>query len=75
MRLKKEILIIEEIGAALVDDDQVGRAEDDQVDGLQGGDHHLVDSAGYEDEEHAVGEILENKYFSTSEASPRYLQL
>ena len=46
-----------------MDDDQVGRAEDDQVDGLQGGDHHLVDSAGYEDQQHAVGEILE-KYCS-----------
>ena len=42
-----------------MDDDQVGCAEDNQVDGLQGGDHHLVDSAGYEDQEHAVGEILQ----------------
>ena len=53
-----------------MDDDQVGCAEDDQVDGLQGGDHHLVDGAGYEDQQHAVGEILE--IFLLTEASPRY---
>ena len=63
MRLEQEVLVVEQVGAELVDDDQVGRAEDDQVDGLQGGDHHLVDSAGYEDQQHAVGEILE-KYCS-----------
>ena len=36
MCLEKKVLVVEQIGAALVDDDQVGCAEDDQVDGLQG---------------------------------------
>ena len=58
MCLEKEVLVVKQVGAGLVDDDQVGRAEDDQVHGLQGGDHHLVDGAGDEDEEHAVGEVL-----------------
>ena len=53
-----------------MDDDQVGRAEDDQVHGLQGGDHHLVDGAGDEDQQHAVGEILQNISLKT-EAPPR----
>ena len=58
MCLQQKVLVIEQIGAELVDDDQVGGAQDDQVDGLQGGDHHLVDGAGDEDQQHAVGEIL-----------------
>ena len=70
VRLEKKVLVVEQIGAALMDDDQVGCAEDDQVDGLQGGDHHLVDGAGDEDQQHAVGEIL--KMFLLTEASPRY---
>ena len=65
-------MVVEQIGAELVDDDQVGCAQDDQVDGLQGGDHHLVDGAGDEDQQHAVGEILE--IFLLTEAPPQQLQ-
>ena len=72
VRLEQKVLVVEQVGAELVDDDQVGRAEDDQVDGLQGGDHHLVDGAGDEDQQHAVGEILE--IFLLTEAPPQQLQ-
>ena len=58
MCLEQEVLVVEQVGAGLVDDDQVGGAEDDQVHGLEGRDHHLVDGAGDEDQEHAVGEVL-----------------
>ena len=61
--LEQKVLVVEQVGAALVDDDQVGRAQEDQVDSLQGGDHHLVNGAGYQDQQHAVGEILKT-YFS-----------
>ena len=60
MCLEQEVLVVEQVGAGLVDDDQVGGAEDDQVHGLEGRDHHLVDGAGDEDQEHAVGEILKH---------------
>ena len=70
VRLEEKVLVVEQIGAELVDDDQVGCAEDNQVDGLQGGDHHLVDGAGDEDQQHAVGEILQNISLKT-EAPPR----
>ena len=41
-----------------MDDDEVRSAEDREEHGLEGGDHHLVDGAGDEHEQHAVGEVL-----------------
>ena len=35
MCLQQEVLVVKEVGAGLVDDDQVGGAEDDQVDRLE----------------------------------------
>ena len=51
-------MVIKEIEALIVDDDKIGGAEDDQVNRLEGRDHHLIDGTGDEDEEHAVGEVL-----------------
>lgn len=58
MRLKQEVLVVEHVEALVVDNDEVRGAQDHEEDGLQGGDHHLVDGAGDEDEQHAVGEVL-----------------
>ena len=70
MRLKQEVLVVEHVEALVVDNDKVRGAQDHEEDGLQGGDHHLVDGAGDEDQQHTVGEIL--KIFLLTEASPRY---
>ena len=60
MGLQKKVLVVKEIWAAFVDNDQVSGAEDDQVDSFESWDHHLVDCTWYEDEKHAVCEVLKN---------------
>ena len=56
--LQEKVLVVEHVGAVIVDNDEIGGAEDNQVDRLQCADHHLVDRAGDEDEQHAVGKIF-----------------
>ena len=63
MCLEQEILIVKHVPALVVDDGQICRAEKDQVDGLEGADHHLVHRARDQDQEHAVGEVLERFVF------------
>ena len=53
-------MVVEHVETLIMNNHQVHAAQDDQIHGLQRGDHHLVDGAGDEDQEHAVGEILKH---------------
>ena len=58
MSLQQKVLVIKQIVALIVNNDQVGGAQDDQVDSLERWDHHLIHRTGYQHQQHAVGEVL-----------------
>ena len=58
MCLQQEVLVVKHVVALVVDNDKIRCAEEGEEHGLEGGDHHLVDGAGDEHQQHAVGEVL-----------------
>ena len=58
VRLQQEVLVVKHVVALVVDNDKIRCAEEGEEYGLEGGDHHLVDGAGDEHQQHAVGEVL-----------------